>query len=108
MSAKRQGVDMNGLFSYVGQIGRLRYLAIAFGYGFLLKIIDAILKTGFTTALAYDTATVISIVLLLLGTYVFIVSTAKRARDMGWHAWTSILVLIPLTIVIFIFYPGKK
>lgn len=94
-------------FSTKGRIGRLRYLAYSMGYGMLIYLIVAALGVGLA-AMGMPKEAVIGVlgigyVLLIVFT---IMLTIQRAHDFNTTGWITVLSLVPLVGLIFLFIPG--
>lgn len=89
------------LFAVSGRIGRARYLA----YGLVVYIVVGILTAALAAVLgqAGAAAWVLAwIVLLVLG----FMLTIQRCHDFNVSGWLSLLMLVPLANLIFLFIPG--
>lgn len=106
-------------FTAKGRLGRIRYLAYSMGLGLAMyAAVLVIMLIGGGTALLTggDEAGAASLGLmglLLIPLYIgMLVITflllIKRSHDIGWSGWMSLLALIPLVGLLFIFVPGTK
>jgi uncharacterized membrane protein YhaH (DUF805 family) len=90
------------IFSVSGRIGRVRFIAYAFGLSFLV--------TTATVILALVAGTALGPVLVLANWVAIIVISlmlsVQRAHDFNASGWLAILGLIPLVNLIFWFIPG--
>jgi uncharacterized membrane protein YhaH (DUF805 family) len=89
------------LFAVSGRIGRARY----FAYGLVVYIVVAMLAGGLAAVLgqAGGAAWVLAwVVLLVLG----FMLTIQRCHDFNTSGWLSLLMLVPLANLVFLFIPG--
>jgi uncharacterized membrane protein YhaH (DUF805 family) len=93
-------------WSAQGRVGRLRYLAhmmaaylIVLAVSMLLGVAMGVAGGGWVAAIAMWVLIVPYMVFTFL-------KTIQRSHDMGWSGWTSVLVLIPFVILIWIFKSG--
>lgn len=93
-------------FTYKGRIGRLRFLA----YGVAAYILMAV-GAGVLGALAgfLHFSPMIASGLVLIPYFIIIgMATIQRSHDMDWSGWMSLLGLIPLVGLIWIFKGGTQ
>ena len=88
------------VFSVSGRIGRARYIAYGIGFYILFGAIIAALAMmgpvgGALTVVAWVALMVIAFML-----------TIQRCHDFNVSGWLSLLMLIPLANLIFLFIPG--
>ena len=90
------------LFSVSGRIGRARYIAYGFGLYFTFGLVAGIAGAALGDA---------GIVVLALGWVALIVLgfmlTIQRCHDFNTSGWLSLLMLVPLVNLIFLFIPGS-
>ncbi|AEG94331.1 DUF805 domain-containing protein [Ramlibacter tataouinensis] len=93
-------------WSAQGRIGRLRYLAHLTGayvllalVGFVAGFIAAMLKTQMAVPVAVGAA-------LIAYLWFTVLKTIQRSHDMDWSGWTSLLALIPLVGLVWVFKAG--
>ncbi len=100
--------DLNGveskftlnLFSASGRIGRMRYLTYSIGLGMIVALVGGILSIFISPALF-----VLTYVAMV---YINIMLTIKRCHDFNVTGWLSLLILIPLAYLVFLFIPGTN
>jgi uncharacterized membrane protein YhaH (DUF805 family) len=89
------------LFSIAGRIGRARYIAYGFGLYFVFGLVAGIAGAALGDA---------GLVVLALGWVALIVLgfmlTIQRCHDFNMSGWLSLLMLVPLVNLIFLFIPG--
>ncbi len=94
------------IFAWRGRIGRLRFLA----YSTLVYVIAALLGAvaaaiaGTIHSIAPDT--IISIVVYPITIGLMLMVTIQRSHDMGYSGWSSLLALIPIAGLIWVFKAG--
>ena len=86
------------LFSPAGRIGRIRYLAYSMGFSLLIMFVGGILAAVVSP---YLIALVYAAML-----YVQFMLTIKRCHDFNTSGWLSLLLLVPVASLIFLFLPG--
>ena len=99
------------IFGVSGRIGRVRYLAYSIGVSFAVLFVAAIISGGFS-ALLGDTGRLIGGLILGIA-YIFIIVYSfmvaiQRCHDFNSSGWLSLLILIPLVSLIFLFIPGTQ
>lgn len=86
------------LFSSAGRIGRIRYLGYSMGLSFLIMVVAGVL------------AAVVGPWLFIVGyvaaIYAQIMLAIKRCHDFNVTGWLSLLILVPLLNLAFLFIPG--
>lgn len=90
------------LLSVAGRIGRARYIAYGFGLYFIVGV------AAFIAGAALGEA---GVVVLALGWLALVVLglmllTIRRCHDFNMSGWLSLLMLVPLVNLIFLFIPG--
>jgi uncharacterized membrane protein YhaH (DUF805 family) len=89
------------LFSVAGRIGRARYIAYGFGLYFVFGAV-----AGIAGAALGD----VGLVVLALGWIALVVLgfmlTIQRCHDFNMSGWLSLLMLVPLVNLMFLFIPG--
>jgi uncharacterized membrane protein YhaH (DUF805 family) len=89
------------LFSVSGRIGRARYIAYGFGlyfiFGFAAGVVGAALGQAGVVVLALGW-----LALVVLG----FMLTIQRCHDFNASGWLSLLMIVPLVNLIFLFIPG--
>jgi uncharacterized membrane protein YhaH (DUF805 family) len=93
-----EGYQPVKLFSISGRIGRVRYLVYGTGMYILIAIAAAALAAVIGTA-----AMVVMWIALLT---IWFMLAMQRSHDFNTTGWLSILVLVPLVNLIFLFIPG--
>ena len=88
------------LFSVSGRIGRVRY----FVYGTGMYILIAIAAAALAAVIGSAAMVVMWIALLPI----WFMLAIQRSHDFNTSGWLSILVLIPLVNLIFLFIPGTQ
>lgn len=86
------------LFSPAGRIGRVRYLGYTMALSFLIMLVAGIvgaLTTPILIGLGY--------VAMLYAQFMLAI---KRSHDFNTTGWASLLILIPLVNLLFLFVPG--
>lgn len=102
------------LFSISGRIGRVRYIAYNFGLIFALMLFIMIAtftaSFGMSGEAGMSIAGIIMMVVMVAGYgFVLVVSfmlTIQRAHDFNASGWLSLITLVPLASLIFLFIPG--
>jgi uncharacterized membrane protein YhaH (DUF805 family) len=97
------------LWSFHGRLGRLRFVAYSV-VAYLLAVTAAVIPMLVTSlSRAGDELLLLFWVVLLLPYLVFIASvTIRRSHDMGWSGWGSLLALIPLLGLVWVFKAGNS
>ena len=85
------------LFSVSGRIGRVRYLVYGVGMYILIAIAAILLSLAIGAV-----AMILWIPLMVM----WLMLTIQRCHDFNTRGWLSILVLVPLVNLIFLFIPG--
>ncbi len=100
------------LFSAEGRIGRVRYLGYSIGLTLLLYAVGAALIGLAFAVLGEGAGSTIAILLAVVGYILLMVIqvllTIKRAHDFDSSGWMSLLMLVPLANLVFLFIPGTK
>jgi len=89
------------VFSVSGRIGRARYLAYGIGFYILFGFVGSILAGALGQA-GMVVWGIVWIALLVLG----FMLTIQRCHDFNVSGWLSLLMLVPLANLIFLFIPG--
>lgn len=96
------------VFTMNGRIGRVRY--IAYSMALLMTLVVSLLVIGGLVALATGGSQGALAAVLILFYIVYIaglfIMTIRRAHDMGHSGWMSLLMLVPLVSLWFLFAPG--
>ncbi|UFH49845.1 DUF805 domain-containing protein [Pseudomonas sp. KNUC1026] len=94
-----------------GRIGRLRYFVwsfVATAALFAFVLVGALLNLFVSAWLGVPITLVADIAMVVL----IVIIAGQRVHDLGWSAWTLLLMIIPLVNVIFglvlVFMPGNK
>jgi len=94
------------LFSSLGRIGRLRYLAYSTGASMIHSLVTAVLT------LAIGNASPVAVVasLLALGALLWFIAITgiKRCHDIGISGWWTVTCFIPVIALAWIFWPGER
>lgn len=96
-------------FSVSGRLGRVRYLTYSMGYSLLFYLVIGILIAGMAAAgVKGDSPLIIGVaVVAYIAVIVFtFMLTIQRAHDFNKSGWWSLLALIPLVNLAFLFVPG--
>ena len=88
------------VLSTAGRIGRARYIAYGTGFYILFGVLAAL--TGFLGAVGG----VLMIVMWIALMVVAFMLTIQRCHDFNVTGWLSLLMLVPLANLIFLFIPG--
>lgn len=95
------------IWSWRGRLGRLRFLA----YGAVAYLIFLVLSVAIGVIVGLSGSSRLFDVLfwaLLIPYAVFLaLVTIRRSHDMGWSGWTSLLALIPLVGLVWLFKAGS-
>lgn len=113
----RSNVDRHGqeeystvsAFSVSGRLGRIRYLTYSMGYTLLFLVVISILSGGMAAAgIAPDGGAFMALLgIAYVAMIVFsFMLTIQRAHDFDKSGWWSLLMLVPLVSLIFLFLPG--
>lgn len=94
------------VLSIKGRIGRLRYLGYSMGYTMLIYVIfgalaAAMVGMGFPQAM-WGVLGIAYLLIILLS----IMLTIQRAHDFNTTGWITLLALVPLLNLMFLFIPG--
>jgi uncharacterized membrane protein YhaH (DUF805 family) len=89
------------LFSVSGRIGRARYLAYGFGLYFVF-----IFAAGMLAAALGQAGMPVMVVAWLALAVIGFMLTIQRCHDFNVSGWLSLLMLVPLANLIFLFIPG--
>ena len=108
---EHEGIDERftlNIFSREGRVGRVRYLNYGAGFAFLFYVVILV-------AMLLGRALSSTAVMLLVGIvgYVFllycqVMLNIKRCHDFDKSGWFSLLMLVPLVNLAFIFWPGTQ
>jgi uncharacterized membrane protein YhaH (DUF805 family) len=92
-----------------GRIGRLRYLAYSMG-GYVAFVLALAVVVGVATATQSGAvaATVAPWALLVPYLVFFVLLSIQRSHDMDVTGWLSLVALIPLVGLAFLFIPGTR
>lgn len=96
-------------FSVSGRLGRVRYLTYSMGYGLLFYLLIGMLIGGMVLAgIKPDSPVMLGVgIVAYIGVIVFtFMLTIQRAHDFNKSGWWSLLALIPLVNLAFLFVPG--
>lgn len=86
------------LFSAAGRIGRVRYLTYSMGISLLVMVVGGILA-----ALISPYLFVLAYIALFYAQFML---TIKRSHDFNTSGWLSLVLLVPIASLIFVFIPG--
>ncbi len=96
------------VLSTSGRIGRVRYLAFGMGIG-LLTVLAGGIGGALGGALQSETVTYAVIGLgYLVAVVLQIMLTIQRCHDFNQSGWLSLLYLVPVVGLIFVFVPGTQ
>jgi len=109
---------MKSLFSFKGRINRIHYLLVCVVSTLVAMILSPIFDDISSAAEAsgnplifspgFWIGAVLSIITNFGYTWIVLVAAIKRCHDIGWSAWASLLILLPiLGFLILVFYPGQ-
>lgn len=106
---ERDSVFELNIFSANGRIGRVRYLAYGVGFGSLFYVV---LMVAAVLGHAIGNIVYILMALVALACYVGIIYlnvmlTIKRCHDFNSSGWLTLLALVPLVNLLFVFIPGS-
>lgn len=95
------------VLSIKGRIGRLRYLGYSMGYSLLIYLVFGILAAvsagmGLPKAVLLGILGIAYVLVIVLG----IMLTIQRAHDFNTTGWITLLALVPLLNLMFLFIPG--
>lgn len=95
------------VLSIRGRIGRLRYLGYSMGYSLLIYLVFGILAAvsvgmGLPQAVLLSILGIAYVLVIILG----IMLTIQRAHDFNTTGWITLLALVPLLNLMFLFIPG--
>ena len=95
------------LLSFKGRVGRLRFLAYSTAAYLVLALMSGIVA-GVAAAMKMPGLVAILPLLFLVPYFtVFALLTIQRSHDMDWSGWMSLLALIPIVGLIWIFKGGS-
>lgn len=89
------------VFSMSGRIGRARYIAYGFGFYVLFGLIGGVVAVMFGMV-----GTVVTLLAWIALAVIGFMLTIQRCHDFNASGWLSLLVLVPLANLIFLFIPG--
>ena len=96
------------VFAMNGRIGRVRY--IAYSMAIMLTLLAVAMVLGGIVAVAFGNSPFILMGIAALFYIAYIagafIITIRRAHDMGQSGWMSLLMLVPLVGLWFLFAPG--
>lgn len=96
-------------WSFAGRLGRLRYLAYSSGATLVLMLV-----IGGIAALAIpmgESGKILALLVIPLYIGMFVISfmlAIQRSHDFNASGWMSLLILVPLANLVFLFIPGTK
>lgn len=95
------------VLSVKGRIGRLRYLGYSMGYSMLIYLLFAMVggamyALGLPQAAFFGVLGIGYVLVVLLS----IMLTIQRAHDFNTTGWITLLLLVPLVNLMFLFIPG--
>jgi uncharacterized membrane protein YhaH (DUF805 family) len=96
-------------WSFAGRLGRLRYLAYSAGATLVLM-----LAIGGIAALAIpmgESGAILGLLVIPLYIVMFVISfmlAIQRSHDFNVSGWMSLLILVPLANLVFLFIPGTQ
>jgi uncharacterized membrane protein YhaH (DUF805 family) len=99
------------VFAMNGRIGRVRYIAYSMGITMALMLVMGVLL-AITAVMVGMGAGGEGMLMLMVGLFyipmiaVGFILAIRRAHDMGHSGWLSLLILVPLANLWFIFAPG--
>ncbi len=99
------------IFGVSGRIGRVRYLAYSVGITFLTMAVASILAGILGVAMGEAGAILSGIIMVIAYIFIIVYSfmvTIQRCHDFNSSGWLSLLILIPLVSLVFLFIPGTK
>jgi uncharacterized membrane protein YhaH (DUF805 family) len=109
---------LKSLFSSKGRINRIKFL-LAYVVSILVVLILSSIFDQISYAaeasggsMLFSPGFWIGSTLSILNSFTFlwivIALTIKRCHDIGWSAWASLFILVPvLGFLLFVFYPGQ-
>ena len=89
------------LFSIAGRIGRARYIAYGLGVYFAVMFLAGIVA-GMLGEVGFALMVLAWIALAVFG----FMLTIQRCHDFNMSGWLSLVILVPLANLIFLFIPG--
>lgn len=96
-------------WSFAGRLGRLRYLAYSFGATLVMML--AVGAIVFAAMAMGEGGTILGLLVIPMYIAMFVVSfmlAIQRAHDFNASGWMSLLILVPLANLVFLFIPGTK
>lgn len=99
------------LFGASGRIGRVRYIAYGVGVNLLLMLVIGMIVGIMQAGLGKGVTLIAGV--LLFAAYVFMIVYSfmlaiRRSHDFNVTGWMSLLVLVPLVNLMFLFVPGTQ
>ena len=96
------------VFSMEGRIGRVRYIAYSMAIMLTLMLALAVVGGVLTLLTGGSESVFTGLVIVLYIAYIAgaFIMTIRRAHDMGHSGWMSLLMLVPLVSLWFLFAPG--
>lgn len=96
------------IFSYRGRVGRLRYLAYL-SVGYLVMILASMVIGGIAGFSGSGNLASALGALMAIPYFVFwALVSIQRSHDMDWNGWTTLLILIPVVGLVWIFKGGTR
>ena len=95
------------VLSIKGRLGRLRYLGYSMGYTLLIYLVSGVLAAitagmGLPQTVMWGVLGIAYVLAIVLG----IMLTIQRAHDFNTTGWITLLALVPLLNLMFLFIPG--
>jgi uncharacterized membrane protein YhaH (DUF805 family) len=100
------GVQPLRLFSARGRIGRLRYLAWGTGAYLLLAVAGGVM--GALSVASPVLGGAVGVLAFIAYLVFFVLISIQRAHDMDWSGWSVLLLLIPISALVWIFKGGSE
>ena len=91
------------MFSAAGRIGRVRYIAYSMGIFFVFALVLSAIAAA--SPIAGGLVGIVGYVALIVVSFLL---TIQRAHDFDASGWMSLLILVPLVSLIFLFIPGTR
>lgn len=99
------------MFGVSGRLGRVRYLAYSVGVSILVMLIAGGLSAATGAAMGEAGMAIGGIIVVLAYVFLIVYSfmlAIQRSHDFNSSGWMSLLILIPLVSLVFLFIPGTK
>ncbi len=106
VSAQTERFQEVSAMTYKGRIGRLRYLA--YGMVAYIAVIAIAFLLGVLSGALHLPSWIATTLPMICYGFFFGMLTIQRSHDMDWSGWMSLLMIIPVVGLIWVFKGGTK